>query len=98
MDEVRVIIDHGGVKREICGGFRVCLGAGTARRIIEALQSFTERAGFGWVEIPEPPPSSAPNTQPLAWLDPGLEMTPSRVIDSDNRKDSTEDLRRTESK
>jgi hypothetical protein len=71
---LKIIIEHGTVKREIVGPFNLCMDEYTAQIVYRALSARYESAGgcwnYGWVQISEEQPSIA-NTPPIAWDAPG---------------------------
>jgi len=64
---MKIIIEHDGVKREIKGLFRVCLGENDLKTMIQCLsQKHEEKKSYGWIDICERPIPGL-DLRPLSW-------------------------------
>ena len=69
---MKLVIDSGGVKRTLEGGFRMC---GSKEDLIHLSNVLGDHIGrntnvaYGWFDIPDSIEQSEPNTTPLSWTD-----------------------------
>lgn len=65
---MKLVIEHGLVKREIRGAYRICASSADLRHLREQIDCFLadESRAYGWVDVYERT-ATAPNTPPIAW-------------------------------
>ncbi len=66
---MKIVIEHGKIKREINGPFNICGSNEDLRAVADAISRALESTArsYGWVEIVGTPQRNNPNTLPVAW-------------------------------
>ena len=68
---MKIIIAHGGVKREINGSFELCISQTDLQKLFNQLKPYTynNEFSYGWLFIDERINQVKPNTYPISWFD-----------------------------